>query len=236
MCFPDAGAALSAAGALISELRNECRLLHFTTSDDFDFDGVGAAIDTLRRQADDFAVRTPEAVKVELHLYAEARYPNQVWEIEVPLPCDTIAARADVEKLVEIFHREHQALFAYADLDSGIEVVSWSAKISCALREGAIGPLHVAGRPRTKEREVHFAGGRSSRVAIQALTAIPGDESFDGPTIIETPHTSIVIDDAACYWRLAAGSLLVDLTSRRVRGACGSDEAKTYFAIGEIDG
>lgn len=214
VCFPDTGAALSAAGALISELRNEFRILHFTTSEGFDFNGVAATLDKLLSEARNFADNATGTVGVNIELFAEARYPSQVWEIEVPLRGEKIASKKDVAVLTEDFHRVHKELFAFADDGSEIEIVSWCAKVSCALRERDIGRLEIEDavrEGRSATRLLHLPDGHDHDTPVHNLTEIEVDIIHSGPAIIETPHTSIIIDDRAKFRRTPAGSLLVDI-------------------------
>ena len=44
--------------------------------------------------------------------FVEARYPYQVWELEVPLPSGRFDGEADVGALVEAFHATHERVFA----------------------------------------------------------------------------------------------------------------------------
>ena len=51
------------------------------------------------------------------------RYPDQAWEIEVPLRRPRFSSRGDVEALVADFHGVHKDLFAVNDPQSPIEMI-----------------------------------------------------------------------------------------------------------------
>ena len=51
---------------------------------------------------------------------AEARYPDQAWEIEVPLRTGRFDSAADVKALCADFHRVHEETFAVSDETSAI--------------------------------------------------------------------------------------------------------------------
>ena len=155
--IPEVGAALSAAGALLSDLTAEHRATLLRQHR------------ALRCGRGQRRARPPDQRGRGLHrrgrprrpwrrrspISREARYPDQVWEIEVPL--GPAGSRGDADRLAleEDFHAAHQALFAVADPGSPIEIVSWQAQVRCRLREP--GPA----RPRRTDRP----GPRSRRAA-----------------------------------------------------------------------
>ena len=86
--IPAVGATLSAAGALMSELATEYSATHSRhAATDFDFAGVNALLDSLEARCRAF-IEGPGRGSVEsgVTFFAEARYPHQVWEVEVALP------------------------------------------------------------------------------------------------------------------------------------------------------
>ena len=64
----------------------------------------------------------------------EARYASQVWEIDVPLRANRFNGNGDLDTMVEDFHAAHKEIFAINDPDSIVEMVSWTASVSCQLR------------------------------------------------------------------------------------------------------
>ena len=94
--FPETGAALSAAGAVISELSSFLQAVHYTTSQAFDMEGVAAILSSLEAAGRDFLGSGPPLPEDRFVWSAEARYPDQAWEIEVPLRAGRMADGADV--------------------------------------------------------------------------------------------------------------------------------------------
>jgi N-methylhydantoinase A len=66
--------------------------------------------------------------------WAEARYPEQMWELEVTLPTPRFAGPQDVAALADVFHRTHEEVFAIRDADAPIEIVGWSVSVACRIR------------------------------------------------------------------------------------------------------
>lgn len=212
LIIPAVGAALSAAGALISDLGADYSRMFFTRSDGFDFAGAAGVLAELEARCRDF-IAGPGAGSLEqrIELSVEARYPHQVWEIEVPLR-GGLAGPAEVAALVAEFHRAHRELFEIEDPESAIEIVGWHARVRCRLRDGAAAALAPAAgaavRP-AATRRVHFPGSGPAEAAVRRLEAMVCDEVQAGPAIIESSFTTVVLDPGATARRAASGSLVI---------------------------
>ena len=79
--------------------------------------------------------RAEAAVSSAIEFSVEARYPHQIWELEVPLAVERFAGPDDVERLRQDFHAVHEEIFAISDPDSPIEIVAWRARVRCRLRD-----------------------------------------------------------------------------------------------------
>src|SRR5712672_1417217 len=114
--FPDAGAALSAAGAVMSELRAEAAHTEYMRTTQFDCERGNRILARLKQGAQAGSAANFADGKASRVDYAiEGRYPSQVWEIEVPLRGGTFAGAHDVRQLVKDFHARHLELFGFAD-------------------------------------------------------------------------------------------------------------------------
>jgi N-methylhydantoinase A len=211
LVVPETGAALSAAGALMSELRDEYRDMFFTTSADWNAEGVNAVLERLARRCRAFAERNADpALGHTIAFAVEARYASQVWEIEIPLRVACFRSRDDLDALVEDFHAQHEEIFAVRDPGSAVEFVGWSASVTCALRHRAPGRLAARASHRLKkQRSAYFEDGGERPTPIHELGALPVDEVRQGPAIVETAFTTTVVDPRASYWHAESGSLIV---------------------------
>jgi len=212
LLIPETGAALSAAGALMSDLSNEYRRTFYTTSDAFDREAVNRVLAGLTEQCRAFADGPGSGARqVAIHYTVEARYAHQVWEIEVPLAGDRIGSDADLARLVEDFHAMHEQIFAVRDPDSAIEFVGWTASVGCRLHEAEAGRLLGAedARRGADRRRVWFAGHGEVEASVHRFDAVPLDRDIVGPAIVESPFTTVVVDPAARVRRTAAGSLVI---------------------------
>ena len=208
--IPETGAGLSAYGAMISELSREYRTMFFTTSANWDEDGVNKVLGQLRNRCQAF-VDGPGAGAIEssIEFSVEARYAGQVWEIEVPLAITNFEDPADLSRLIKDFHATHQEIFAINDPDSIVEMVGWTSSVSCRLRKNIGSRLReIEAKSITKSREIYFDGAEVT-TPVYSLRSIPVSLATEGPAIIETPFTTIVIDPAARFYRSEHGSVMI---------------------------
>lgn len=212
LIIPETGAALSAAGALLSDLVSEYSSSVFLTSGAFDFDRAGSARAELTAQCEAFAARSGAApAATMISVIAEARYENQVWDIDVPVPSGRLDSAEDVTAFREAFDQAHEAIFAVRDSGSQVEIVGLRATVRCKLREKAEFSLATVdtGGARPPHRPAFFEAGGWSDAAIYNLDKLPVGEIHHGPAIIESNFTTVVVDPAATFRRTAAGSLVI---------------------------
>jgi N-methylhydantoinase A len=210
--IPEVGAALSAAGALMSDLSAEFATMSFTTSERFASATSNQILAALARQCQAF-IDGPCAGSLEqtIEYAVEARYPHQIWEIEVPLRIAQFGGPDELAGLVADFHAAHHELFEISDADSGIELVTWRARVGCRLRHGATERL-VAGAPGVDleaRRKVYFAGHGWVDAAVRRFEAVSETDPLDGPAIVESSFTTVVVDPGARARRTASGSLVI---------------------------
>ena len=208
--IPDVSAALSARGALLSELRTDYVSTHVTNTADFDFATTRDVLDGLQRQCEAF-IAGPGANAVESHVsYAvEARYPQQVWEIEVPLSLGRVETEADVERMSQAFHDIHDEIFAVSDPDSPVEFVAWRARVSCRLQRAAESWTLAVRDATPGSRKVYFFGMGLLDTPVHQLQSLTIGDRLEGPAIIESETTTLVVPPQASVERAASGSLLL---------------------------
>lgn len=210
--IPEVGAALSAAGALMSDLTSEYRATCFTTSTNFNMDLVNGTLDELESKCRTFISQSGGgSIEQRISFIVEARYEHQVWEIDVPVPARRFTAPGDVETLVSAFHDAHERIFAIRDPDSGVEFVTWSARVSCRLRDHELARLEVdtGKHDRPKQRQVFFSGEGFLDVPVLHHEQLAGGAVRTGPAIVEYPFATIAIDAAARFSQAASGSLII---------------------------
>lgn len=213
LVIPEVGAALSAAGALMSELAADYHAVEYMTTEDFDVDTANRIMSCLKKQAVAFLDRVGEmAFDPKIQFAVEARYEQQVWEIEVPLVFDHFSGQEDIDGLVEAMHQAHERIFAFRDEESQVEVIGWAVRASCRVHEHIIGRMrpHSQESERVATRAVWFPVSGATKAPIWPFTKLEIDQQYDGPAIVESPFSTVVIDPESIFWRLEDGSLVID--------------------------
>jgi N-methylhydantoinase A len=216
---PEMAAALSATGALLSDLSAEYYATCLTTTTDFAFDKVNATLKSLELECEQFIEKAAAiATQSEIHYTVEARYRDQIWELDVPLEKPRFEDARDVVELRRRFDRVHEEILAHDDPDSAVEFVAWKTKVECRLRGGPINTPQAKVRSKgSTHRAVYFHGSGRLSTAVLDLDSLPVGEELQGPAIVQTPVTTIVIDPGARATRTETASLVIE------SGAEGSD-------------
>lgn len=213
LLIPQVGAALSAAGAIISDLSMRFQSMFYSRSNAFDHASVTRVLAELNGRCQAFiAQQSSGSDEHTVQFWAEARYADQVWEINVPLPGSTLDGPAELNAWMETFHRTHEELFAVRDDGADIEVIGWGATVACKVR-GAAGGLQLkatSGLPTASaSRKAYFAGYGHVDAAVYRFEALqPGDE-LRGPALVESSFTTVVINPGATAQKRASGSLSI---------------------------
>jgi N-methylhydantoinase A len=208
--IPDAAAALSAAGALMSELATEFSHLHLTTAGQFDREGVNVVLADLEERCRQFiAGPGAQAYASVIDFSVEARYERQIWEMEVPLRGTRLAGAGDLELLLADVHATHREIFAIDDPGSEIEFVMWRARARCTLRVTKVRGMVDLASSRTSSRPVYFEGPGRVHAAVVSLAGMTPDVPYAGPIIVESPVTTVVINPGAVARRTTQGSLVI---------------------------
>jgi N-methylhydantoinase A len=210
LLIPETGAAMSAAGAMMSDVATEYSVTSYSSTAAFDAARLNAALEGLGVQARAFAKRA--GLPASINYLAEARYEGQAWEIDVPLPADRFAGDADVEAFRAAFDAMHEQIFTIRDPQSNVEIVGLRAAVRCRAREGADFRLQT-GSPeleRSRTRPVYFAGAGFVPTPVLRWDAVPADRDLLGPALVESPFTTVVVDPSARFRRSGHGALLIE--------------------------
>ncbi len=202
--LPLLGPCMSAAGALLSDIKSYFRRTMFCTTQDFSYNAVAQCLKDLNAQCYAFAEGigvTDQDITIDFSI--EARYPNQVWEIEVPFFRTEIIDDKDIQHLRDCFHEAHQATFGFNEPNSEIEIVTWSAAISCKTKNrksSALIPSKDGGDRPQHSRQAWFEGhDKSLTVPVYDLQSVPENTNLTGPALIESRFTTIVVEPGAQF-------------------------------------
>ncbi|MBS1890706.1 MAG: hydantoinase/oxoprolinase family protein [Actinobacteria bacterium] len=220
LVLPEAGATLSAVGALMADLSAEFTAACFTSTDDFDHIATDAVLDRLRRHCESFAAEVG-AGDHRVEMLLEARLAGQVWQIDLPLRVERFGGdEAAVTGLLEDFRNLHEEVFAVRDEKSAVEIVGVRARVICPLEGGSQGRMRKEEASPAGEREVYFSGHGQVTAAVRSLAGLEPGDILAGPALVESPLTTIVVEPGTVAERTDT-SLVV-----RIAGADNSEEER----------
>ena len=213
--IPKLAGALCAFGMLNTDIVFSQASSAFTTSVDFDFDRVNTQMATLeaRGRKKLVAAGIGEADMV-FEYYVSARYLDQVYELEVPLPASRLSADG-LERLIAAFHALHERRYTYRDEDSYQEYTDWRViarglRPKVTLREqadrGTDATPAVSGL-----RAAYFAETAGfTETPVYSGKALGHGMQVAGPAIIEEATSTLVVIPGASVTVTQWGDYLME--------------------------
>ena len=196
--IPKLAAGLSAVGGLFSDITAVFSRGHYTVSTDFDYAGVNQALEELNEEMDRFFAAVAYDGESQRRIECEARYDQQMWEIDVNLgDLNSFNDARDVANLQEQFDRNHLSLFAVNQPGFPIETITWRAEARIerhkpSLSEETLKPVGTRNVSPSSVRSSVFDGNSIDTPIYRGAVLQVGD-TVVGPAIIEEPTTTIVI-------------------------------------------
>ena len=215
LIIPETGSVLSATGAIMSDLQADFRALYFTSTNNFNFNGVKQILKNLKLRAEKF-INGPgkKSLDYEIEYWVEARYKSQVWEIDLPITKNLLKTKKAIEIFRSDFDKSHKDIFAFSDPNSPVEFVGWRSTVRCKIRSKPIGKIKsnkFSQKYITKRRKAFFEGKGLLNVPVQIFERIQKNQVVKGPSIIESPFTTIVLDPGSRATRTNKGSLIINV-------------------------
>jgi N-methylhydantoinase A len=194
--IPFAADVFSAWGMLMSDLRRD----YFVTRLSRLVPEEAAAIEQLLEEVAgsalaQFAQEGIDAGQVHFRRYGKLRYENQEHSVEVPLPDSTVDA-AVVDGIIADFHDYYEREYTYR-LDAPVEFVGVHIVASAEVGKLTPEPQPRTGRPLSSAhkgiRSVDYATEGVHPADIYRGELLEPGMEFDGPAIVETKGSTIVI-------------------------------------------
>ena len=196
---PRTAGALTACGGQFTDLIAEFSTSHFTSSADFDTDGINDTLSGLTRTLSEFTSELEarlEISDIENEFVVDARYRHQVWELQISMNGERFDSERDVVALVEEFSRLHKRVFGFEQTDE-VEFVNWKARRTAKLGQ----PLATQRRLQSQgsnvsvldHRSAYFGSEGYEAVAVFQGHTLDRDCRIVGPAIIQEPTTTLVV-------------------------------------------
>jgi N-methylhydantoinase A len=213
--LPSTASALSACGALYSDIVREFPRAAYADTGAFEFDRVNATLEELEQEAraylDDLEDLSPRQTRLEY--LVEARYRGQVWELDVPLGIERFNSEADVQLLEEAFHETHERVFAVREPGQHLECLLWKVRAIALLDKPRPRPRELPERESRTPAQAAAYFPETGAVSVDRFdgSALPRGSNVQGPAIIREPNTTVVLypDSSATVTEL--GNYLLDV-------------------------
>ncbi|HKP18525.1 MAG TPA: hydantoinase/oxoprolinase family protein [Gaiellaceae bacterium] len=203
---PRTAAALSACGGQLSDAVTEFSVSRRADTNRFDRDAVNEGLEQLDARLDEFFERLRVAGEARSkEFFVEARYPYQVWELDVPLRAGRFAGDADVAAMVEDFHQVHERVFAVKEPGQHVECVYWKGRATARLPKPALRRLSSNGSAAgpDRHRPAWFDVDAAAQAPIYLGASLAPGARVEGPAIVEEPTTTVVVYPD---WALTVGA------------------------------
>ena len=193
---PQTAAALSATGGLLGDVVAEFTVSRRADTNAFDRDAVNEGLADLDRQIEAFFAQMDVPADARMQDYVvEARYPYQVWELDVALPSKRFESQADVDALVAAFHETHERVFAVKELGQSVECLYWKGRARVHLPKPTLAAAtgEAQGAPSAEPRPMWWGGDDPQQTPVFLGAALSPGERIAGPAVVELPTTTVVV-------------------------------------------
>lgn len=173
-------------------------------------------------EAEGAAMLDRAGVKAERRRFertVEARYQRQSYELSVPVPRAAVD-RAAIGEIADGFHQRHRQTYGHDNRAEPVQIVN--------LRVAAIGvipPLTIRQEPAAvgtnavkARRTVWFRATGAIEAVVLDRARMPADLSIDGPAVIESLESTILVPPG---WRARMNADGFVVLSRRTGGKAG---------------
>jgi N-methylhydantoinase A len=195
---PSTAGALSACGGQFSNIVSDFSISRLAYTAEFPYAAVNETLEEISTQIEQFSARLREKglKRFSTEYFVEARYPYQVWELDVPLAKGRFDGPRDLAAMIAAFHQEHERVFAVKEPGQQIECLYWRGRLTAFLDNPPLTSVS-AGRaklpPPRVSRSAFFADIGETRVPRFLGEALSPGMFIEGPAMIDEPTTTIVV-------------------------------------------
>jgi len=198
VCAPYASV-FSAFGLVVNPVKFDFQRTRTVTDPVGEIGTIAEMFAELERQGRRKLAATPkEFEQIRFEMRVDAKYRGQRWETEVPVR-QTDLDEGDGGALVDRFHRRHEEIHTYKQLDEPVVVTNFRLRAVGETTSPALQTVGRTGRTlaaaRKDRREVWF-DGTPTETPIYDGSLLEASHGFAGPGVIEYVDTTIVVPPA----------------------------------------
>ena len=204
-------AVLSAWGMLASDLRCELARTHIGDASSLDAPAVRGAFRQMEAEGRQRLQAASFRGPLRMRPSADMRYGEQVFEVNVPLDHIDFASADLLQQMADAFHRRHEQLYTYGLRDQEVVLVNARVAVIGQLPALPEEPALPARPPAAciGERLIYLGAWR--KVPIYQFDALASGQVIEGPAVIESATTSVLLRPGDCGRTTPLGWLDVDV-------------------------
>ena len=143
---------------------------------------------------------------------ADMRYAGQAFDLQVAVP-DELRNHVDTEALSELFHREHEKIYSFRDLESGVEVTTERIRVAGTIPPIRLPRLRSSRRTKSVDRRPIYHQGAYLDAAVYRRAELGRGDTIAGPAVVEQEDTTVWILPEWAAKVDALGNLVIAATA-----------------------
>jgi N-methylhydantoinase A len=199
---------------MYADIISEFSVSRYAETRQLDFAAANEALAIVEARAraflDDLRDIEPESTRVEF--LVAARYPGQVWELDIPLASFRFERSADVAALEERFHAIHRRVFAVDEPGQYLECLVWKSRATAVTTKPSVSARRIETPDGIEKRgTAYFRDAGLIDTAIFAGPMLAPGTRLTGPAIIREPTTTVVVYPGSTVTVTALGNYLLEI-------------------------
>ena len=195
MIVPPAPATFCAMGAILADVKRD-----YVRSSHLRFTDGKAALADLARIFREIEEEASEWIAKEGDLLGEPefaatldmRYAGQAYDLGVAIP-DELRLNPEAEGILELFHREHERIYSFRDLESGVEVTTQRIRVIGRIPPVTIPDVETGTRAKAGDIRRVFNQGKYLDVPVYLRREMGRGQKVTGPAILEQRDSTVWI-------------------------------------------
>jgi N-methylhydantoinase A len=186
-------------GMVVSDVRHDYMKAFPSSTSDLSLSSINQVYAELESQAVSELMEEGFTRKeITLSRFADAKHPNQIHELTIPIPSTGPLAEADVVKIADTFHQLHERMFTYNISDSPVDLYHWrlaaTGRNERSTSNGKPEAQESSALARKLTRNIYF-GDRQGHVLTDVYdgSRLAQGMTIDGPAVIEQENTTVAI-------------------------------------------
>lgn len=157
--------------------------------------------------------------KPEFTATCDMRYAGQAFDLQVAIP-DRLRAKPDAAAIGELFHREHEKIYGFRDLESGVEVTTERIRVTGRIPPIKLETIGKGKGAKPAEKRPVYHQGRYLQAPVYLRRELGAGDRIVGPAIVEQADSTT--------WIIPGWSATVDRLGNLIVVAAGAKgKAKT---------